>query len=215
MKAAIANDADITDTEASVGLPVVKSTIQRLFILVIGIRRSARQPHKLRQESQAADFSSLSLLLKNRYPSARNSLRQQLAHSIHVRGTSLQYLQSHNRKIAHQRQRDDSKISNQNINTPVNQTHGTPIELQLATAEPETVASAVSPSEVVRFRRKALGKSRPSHSIISTGSTVTDEDGNELPYPPMPKAESETNYVPCTICSEPLEVTTLTEEGWK
>ncbi|KAI8679514.1 hypothetical protein NCS57_00229600 [Fusarium keratoplasticum] len=56
---------------------------------------------------------------------------------------------------------------------------------------------------------------KPSRSLVSAGSTVKDIEGDELPYPPMPKPESLTDRVICTICSEPINMFLLTEDRWK
>lgn len=202
------------DPDASIGLPAVKSNIDRLYVLVVGIRRSARQPHTLKRKNQPGDSNPFCLkLLERRYPKGRSSLLKQLAHSIHVRGTSLQYLQSHNWKLAYRR--EDCSAYQQVMDGIDPQIHGMPITAQSTLTDPETMASAISPSEVIRLRQVARGRVKPSYSITSSGSTVRDEGGQELNYPPMPKAEPGKKYASCSICSEPLKIGWLTEESWE
>ncbi|RMJ18660.1 hypothetical protein CDV36_001592 [Fusarium kuroshium] len=209
------------EADVSLGLPVARSTIERLFILAISIRRSARQTASVRHKphgSGNADSSCL-LLLQTRYPNARKSLLDQLVQSVHDRGASLQYIRSHNRKLAHEREpsthsyeedlmeEDVGPLSDDLVPTKHIE-RGTNTELQ-------TDPSSFSPSTVIRQHNRTMPNVKPSRSLVSTGSTVKDMVGDELPYPPMPKPESLTGRVICTICSEPMDVFLLTEERWK
>ncbi|KAF5257316.1 hypothetical protein FOXYS1_12168 [Fusarium oxysporum] len=210
-------EEDKEELEASLGTSAVKSSIERLFILAVAIRRSARQTHDVRQKTYGGGNgdSSCLLLLKARYPNARKSLLDQLAQSVHARGVYLQYLQSHNRKLAHQRE-------------PSNKAREDPLEEKsqqlgedLIPAKPvmrnpetdlETTPSMLSPTTVIRQHMRSV---KPSRSLLSTGSTVKDMEGDELPYPPMPKRDTRTGRATCTICSEPMDISALTEEKWK
>ncbi|RSM05459.1 hypothetical protein CEP52_006275 [Fusarium oligoseptatum] len=208
------------DPDSSLGMPVVKSTIERLFILAVSIRRSARQTDGVRQKTHSSTNagSSCFLLLKARYPNARKSLLVQLAQSVYARGVSLQYLQSHNRKLAHEwgasvkpyespMESDMEKLGDDLI-LAKRVEKGPDTELQ-------TIPSLFSPTTVIRQLNLAMQNVKPSRSLISTGSTVKDMEGDILPYPPIPKPEVSTTHVACTICSEPMDVSTLTEEKWK
>ncbi|RSL42018.1 hypothetical protein CEP53_012425 [Fusarium sp. AF-6] len=208
------------EADVSLGLPAARSTIERLFILAVSIRRSARQAPKVSQKSHGsgnADSSCL-LLLKSRYPNARKSLLVQLVQSVHSRGATLQYLRSHNRKLAHERE-----TSTHSYEDPMEESVG-PFSDDLLPAKPfeggtdtelETDPSSFSPSTVIRQHNRTMLNVKPSRSLVSTGSTVKDMEGDELPYPPMPKPESLTGRVVCTICSEPMGMVLLTEDRWK
>ncbi|RSL71943.1 hypothetical protein CEP54_001049 [Fusarium duplospermum] len=208
------------DPDNSLGMPVVKSTIERLFILAVSIRRSARQTDGVRQKthSSASASSSCFLLLKARYPNARKSLLVQLVQSVYARGASLQYLQAHNRKLAHERATSmkpcESPMESDMENLGDDLTLAERVEKGPDT-ELQTIPSLFSPTTVIRQLNLALQNAKPSLSLISTGSTVKDMEGDILPYPPIPKLDVSTTHVACTICSEPMDVSTLTEEKWK
>ncbi|RSM19380.1 hypothetical protein CDV31_001802 [Fusarium ambrosium] len=208
------------EADVSLGLPTARSTIERLFILAVSIRRSARQPPSVNQKPHSsgnADSSCL-LLLKTRYPNARKSLLDQIAQSVHARGASLQYLRSHNRKLAHEREpsthscedsmEEDIRPLGEDLVPAKHIEGGTNTELQ-------TDPSSFSPSTVIRQNNRTMLSVKPSRSLVSTGSTVKDMVGDELPYPPMPKPENLTGRVICTICSEPMDIYLLTEDRWK
>jgi hypothetical protein len=215
------SDADEEISETSPGLPAVEAAIDRLLILSVNIRRSARRTHRLRQGTRDAQDESLCrLLVQTRYPHARNSLCNQLGASIYVRGRSLQYLQEHNKKLAYQRENQDDSEEPTNdedgpkeeVSAPVVSIEDVASKKQKAIQGPETLPSVVSPSAIVRLNRT---KRNPSSTIISRGSAVRDGQGNEYDYPPQPKQKDGKRYQSCTICATPLEVQTLTKHAWK
>ncbi|KAK5996024.1 hypothetical protein PT974_04447 [Cladobotryum mycophilum] len=213
-----ANQQIDANSEHHVGLPAVESAITKLFTLAVSIRRAGRKSHKLSQRGKDKSFeSNCSLLLQIRYPNARQSLRNQLMSSISARGMSLHYLQQHNRKIA--RDADNAHNGteeNEEIRTKDDGSQAqAKADNQPAQTEIETLASEVSRSVVSKNREVAKRNFRPSSSIISHGSTVRDASGSELPYPPIPRPNTQQKYCSCTICSEPFEMTVLTEEKWK
>lgn len=208
------------EADVSLGLPVAKSTIERLFILAVSIRRSARQTPSVSQKPHSggnADSSCL-LLLQTRYPNARKSLLDQLVQSVHARGASLQYLRSHNRKLAHEREPSTGSCEDpmEEVVEPFSDDLVPEKHIERGTdTELETDPSSFSPSTVIRQHNRTMMNVKPSRSLVSAGSTVKDIEGDELPYPPMPKPESLTDRVICTICSEPINMFLLTEDRWK
>ncbi|KAF4447059.1 ankyrin repeat domain-containing protein 52 [Fusarium austroafricanum] len=208
------------EEEASLGIPAVKANIERLFILAVMIRRTARQTHDIGQKinDKQDSNSSCLLLLQHRYSSMRKSLLSHLVQSVHTRGAYLQYLQSHNRKLAHERERS-SQTSKNTIKEETPQFDNGQTLVKLVDTSPktelDTIPSILSPSTVMRQHNLAMRNVKQSPSLISTGSTVKDADGYELPYPPIPQRDSTTGRPMCTICSEPLSVIGLTERKWK
>ncbi|RYP46072.1 hypothetical protein DL768_007664 [Monosporascus sp. mg162] len=208
-------------SELSPGLPAVRAAVDRLLILSVNIRRSARQTHRLRQGSRNTQDESLCrLLAQTRYPNARKSLCSQLGASIHVRGISLQYMQEHNKKLAYRRNdRDDLEILENEEERPKEQVNAPVVSFnkdmgpkkQKATRGPETLPSVVSPSAIVRINRT---KRNPSSTVISSGSAVQDGQRNEYDYPPQPRQKDGKRYQSCAICAMPLEPLTLTKRAW-
>ncbi|KAI1317244.1 hypothetical protein F5Y16DRAFT_392874 [Xylariaceae sp. FL0255] len=207
-------------SESSPGVPAVKAAVERLLILSVNIRRSARQSHRLRQGSRDTQDESLCrLLAQTRYPNARRSLCSQLGASIHARGISLQYMQEHNKKLAYRRNDDgdleileDEERPKEQVNAPVvpiNKDTGS--EKQKTTPAPETLPSVVSPSAIVRINRT---KRNPSSTVMSSGSTVRDGQRNDYDYPPQPGQKDGKRYQACGICAMPLETQTLTKRAW-
>ncbi|KAE8441484.1 hypothetical protein EG329_004908 [Mollisiaceae sp. DMI_Dod_QoI] len=207
--------------ESMPGLVPVGAAIDRLLTLAVAIRRSARRTHKLRDyphDEQAE--SSCCLLVRSRFPDARSSLWNLLGASIHTRGMSLQYIQNHNKKLAYQRDNpddsqnaadDDSNIEDGNERFEGSGQNPTSSGRQSAMA-PETLPSLASHSAIMRSMSP---RAKPSGSIISRGSTVRHLPGEDFYYPPMPQLEDDKRYQSCTLCSDPLEKVTLTEDTWK
>ncbi len=207
--------------ESMPGLVPVGAAIDRLLTLAVAIRRSARRTHKLRDyphDEQAE--SSCCLLVRSRFPDARSSLWNLLGASIHTRGMSLQYIQNHNKKLAYQRDNpddsqnaadDDSNIEDGNERFEGSGQNPTSSGRQSAMA-PETLPSLASHSAIMRSMSP---RAKPSGSIISRGSTVRHLPGEDFYYPPMPQLEDDKRYQSCTLCSDPLEKVSLTENTWK
>jgi len=207
-------------SETSPGLPAVEAAMDRLLILSVNIRRSARRTHRLRQGTRDPQDELLCRLLQTKYPHARRSLCSQLCASISVRGRSLQYLQEHNKKLAYRREnQDDLKRPANDEDRPKEEANAPVVPMEEVASKKqkpiqnlETLPSTVSHSAIVRLNRM---KRTPSSTIISRGSTVRDGEGNEYNYPPQPKQKGGNKYQSCTICAVPLEVSTLTRYAWK
>ncbi|KAH7073192.1 hypothetical protein FB567DRAFT_454282, partial [Paraphoma chrysanthemicola] len=200
-----------------VGLPAVESAISRLFVLSVAIRRSARQGHRKRPGEIDRDSIALcSLLLQKKYPHACKSLRNQLANSIHTRTMSLVHLQLHNDKLGHQRKDPVASDHHGHGRLSGSRTRdnvlATDPDVPLSPGSQDTRPSTVSPSAVERDYR---AKQRPSSSIVSHGSMIWDNKDDDLPYPALPKRRAETAFVYCSICSDPLRASTLTEDKWR
>ena len=202
-----------------VGFNAAGSTIDRLLILAVAIRRSARRIHTLRQgpNDQQVEFHCY-LVVKARYPNARKSLHNQLGASIYVRGTSLLYLKTHNEKLASKRgdqsgiqdaTNEDSAPEN-NSQNPNNWVDRPITDKKPRVSGPETLPSALSPTVLSRLPKT---KNKPSGSIVSRGRTVRDGQSENFYYPPMP--ENDKRYQPCNLCADPLEVANLTRKSWE
>ena len=209
------------NSDTSPGLPAIEGAIDRLLILSVNIRRSARQTNRLRQgNGNAQDESLCRLLVQRRYPHARKSLCSQLSASICARGRSLQYLQEHNKKLAYQREnQEDAKELVNNEGKPEEELDAQAVPIgdvasrkRKASQGPETLPSMVSSSAIVRLNRT---RRIPTSTIISKGSTVQDSQGNDYDYPPWPKEKHGKRYQSCTICAMPLDVLTLTKRAWE
>jgi hypothetical protein len=156
------------------------------------------------------------LLIQHRYPNAPKTLCNQLGASICRRGSALRYLQLHNEKLAYQR--DEHENMDEFISDNVEQESISPalvsdvvVATKMAPSQ-DTLPSLLSPSAVVRFSQ---AKHKPTSSIISRGSVVLDEQGNEFRYPPVPKSRADKKFRSCTVCSEPLDCARLTEQDWR
>ena len=214
--AALDNHDEPNDgVEDAPGLTAAEAAINRLLVQAVAIRRSARRINRLRPgacDGQAEVFCSL--LIQRQYPNARKSLCDQVAASIHTRGTSLQYLQLHNEKLSYQRDRYDAVEEDQEsvFAAPVLALAADPAPARKITPPPETLPSLVSPSAIHRFIQP---KRKPTSSIISRGTVIKDERGDDFCYPPLPKPQAGKKYRCCTICADPLDSSILTEEAWR
>jgi hypothetical protein len=129
---------------------------------------------------------------------------------------SLVRLQPHNQKLGDQRNNmpDSDPLAQGKV-----QVTGTPSQAlltqptsPLSPSSQDTRPSTVSSSEVLRLYRS---RQRPSGSIVSHNSTVWVYKNEDLPYPVIPKRSAETAYVYCSIWSDPLRASTLTEDKWR
>lgn len=189
----------------------------------MAIRRSARQTHKLRDRASNEQAELLCcLLVQSRFPHASKSLCSQLGSSIYIRGTSLQYIQMHNEKLAHQRDNPDGSKNDATFEDKagngaqgLEMGHLTPDSTSAGwqtITTPDTLPSVLSPSAVIRFNNT---RRKPSGSITSKGSMVQNGQGDPFYYPPKPWREDDKRYLSCTMCADPLEKLTLTEDAWK
>lgn len=159
-----------------------------------------------------------SQLLRKRYPHACQSLLDQLANSIHIRTMSLVHLQSHNEKLGYQRQHqeDVDQHHQTEVTTAVSETPGmvntTESTGPLSPSSHDTYPTTVSPSTAMREYRV---RQKPSGSIVSHGSMTWEHDSKDLPYPDIPKRMLEAAFVFCSICSDPLPASTLSEDKWR
>lgn len=210
------DETDIPDI-ARPGLSAATAAIDRLIILGASIRRSGQQSHRSQglTVSGGQEESLCRLLVRRRFPHAQKSLCDQIGASIHIRGTSLQYLKKHNDKLAYRRATleesastiiggGSGELQDQETNILHDQKHRS----QQAPTTVETLPSRVSPSKVSRSKK-------PTASIVSRGSTVQEVQETAFYYPPEPKPSLGEKYISCTICSEPLEIEKLTEKSWR
>lgn len=210
------DEADIPDI-ARPGLSAAAAAIDRLIVLGTSIRRSGRQSHRSQgfTVSGAQEESLCCLLVRRKFPHAQKSLCDQVGASIHIRGTSLQYLKKHNDKLAYQRATleesasttiggGSGELQDQETNVLHDQKHRS----QQAPTAVETLPSHVSRSKISRSKK-------PTASIVSRGSTVQEVQDTAFYYPPEPKPSLGEKYISCKICSEPLEIETLTEKSWR
>ncbi|KAH7009796.1 hypothetical protein EDB80DRAFT_713888 [Ilyonectria destructans] len=196
LKWAMGNALDEEDPDAHVGLPVVKSTIEQLVTLSARIRQSAQEADKLMQEGKADDFRPLLKFIEHRFPRARKSLQRQLARSIHVRGTSLQYLQSRNLQFAYHKKHEDALAPG-------------------ASTKQHTTKWLLSPPQINDYRHAVLGKPTLLPCITSGSSITQRETEGEFTYSTMLKGGFVTESSACYVCTESLDASKLTEEQWK
>ncbi|RHZ72034.1 hypothetical protein CDV55_103853 [Aspergillus turcosus] len=202
------------------GLDAVEAAIERLLIMAVRIRHGARRTHQARHSTEEETAVSLCcLLVQHRYRHARRSLCNQLGASIYTRGISLQYLQKHNEKLAYNRY-DHGGHQEKNGENGLGSSPGGPeVSGNTEAADgkphprsaPETFPSALSPSAVLRLMDP---RGKPSGSLVSKGSTVRDPQGDHCQYPPKPRQQNMQKYIPCTLCSDPLEASTMTKAAW-
>lgn len=203
------------------GLDAVEAAIERLLIMAVRIRHGARRTHQARHSTEEETAVSLCcLLVQHRYRHARRSLCNQLGASIYTRGISLQYLQKHNEKLAYKKY-DHGGHQEKNGENGLGSSPGGPeVSGNTEAADgkphprsaPETFPSALSPSAVLRLMDP---KGKPSGSLVSKGSTVRDPQGDHCQYPPKPRQQNMQKYIPCTLCSDPLEASTMTKAAWR
>ncbi|PVH74790.1 hypothetical protein DL98DRAFT_369618, partial [Cadophora sp. DSE1049] len=201
------------------GLNAVRTAIARLLDLAVAIRHSARHVPKqslLSNDPEREQFCYT--IVKRRFPHAQPSLCNQLAASIHARGTTLQYLQLHNRKLARQRSKhereggqeqapQDSSVRNKPADRP---------DMDFERQKPESSATtAPSRVSIAPFKRLSMPKIKPSGSISSIGSSVRESPGEEFSYPIKPSPNANKTYESCALCADPLEMRTLTDKEWK
>lgn len=188
----------------------------------MAIRRSARRSHKLRHGTNDQQAELLCcLLVKARYPNARQSLCNQLGASIYLRGTSLLYLKLHNEKLASERDdqtcaRDvideDLHLGNNNQESEGCTGRQAINEYPFGPLGPVTIPSTLNPSMVSRI---AKTKNNPSSSIVSRGWTVRKAQDDSFYYPPKPKMANHKRYQSCNLCADPLEQSDLTQDVWE
>ncbi|KAH7153365.1 hypothetical protein EDB81DRAFT_648834, partial [Dactylonectria macrodidyma] len=208
------------DLRETPGLHGAEAAIDRLLILAVAIRRSARRTHKLRDGTHGAHDEMLCLLMQSRYPNARKSLLNQLGRSIHTRGTSLLYLKMHNRKLAFERQEicstdetEDMEVALEDEDQDMRPDGDRPITTTQARGPgPETLPSELSPSLVSQLVKT---KNKPSGSIMSGGWTVQEDQPEQFYYPSIPEVPSSTKYQICDLCGDPIEEQDLSPDTWK
>ncbi|KAK4443845.1 hypothetical protein QBC34DRAFT_198771 [Podospora aff. communis PSN243] len=216
-----AHDNTEEASESSPGLPAVGAAVDRLLLLSVNIRRSARQAHRLRHGSRRNphDESLCSRLAQARFPNARKSLCSQLGASIHGRGISLQYMKEHNEKLAYRRSDEVDKRDGETKEETPKEQETAPVLLfkkdtsprpQIARG-PETLPSLVSPSAIARIDRT---RRNPSSTVVSSGSAVRDDQPDQDDYPAQPKRKDGQRYQPCVICAMPLQTLNLTKRAW-
>lgn len=215
------DEADETDFPAIArpGLEAAGTAINQLIVLGASIRRSGRQGHRPRYPVHSGGYeqSLCCLLVSRKFPHARQALCDQIGTSIHVRGSSMQYLKRHNEKLAYERK--DLLDPDASVQGGANDKSGTtdfPSIISHDRGNSEHHASTAVdtvPSHVVR--NNISRSKKPSGSIISRGSTVQENQDTSFYYPPRPRPKSGEKYISCSICSEPLKSSKLSEDSWK
>lgn len=202
------------------GANAVHAALVRLHTLGVAIRRSAASSrvHRISSGSSLDAQKELCLrFVKHRFQHAHDGLMRQLGRSIHIRGQSMFYLKRHNKKIATKR---TLALSSQLPNRPIRHASNGIDGLSLDSITQLVVASKpISETNASKLDVKALQKhtkhAKPSYSQISKGSSTRGTPDEEFRYPRMPVKNDSTTVVPCPLCSQPLEMKSLTKERWR
>lgn len=209
------------DPPLLLGLGAVDAALKRLNSLAVAIRRSAVRNYQQRVSvGAAAPHSSEELCYKQfvrrRFPHASDSLVEHVGRSIHTRGRSMYYQQRHNKKIREIRMQtypDLPEASEALEGTTVDQ----PTVSPTWNPEPIIPMSETNASRIdkVELHRRVTGP-KPSLSHVSRGSSVRESQDERFGYPKKPSATKSTFRVDaCPLCSEPLELTGLTDKKWR
>ncbi|KAF9891460.1 hypothetical protein FE257_003926 [Aspergillus nanangensis] len=214
------SDGEINPFRGHRELKSVGEAIDRLLIFAVRIRRGSRPMHHAINSGEQVAKSLCCLIVERRHRHAKRSLCDQIGASIYTRGISLQYLQRHNQKLAHRRH-DDGSVGDEDMEAGVGSGQGdSEGKFKIPDSQstkhnipvPETSPSAISPSAVVRLKNL---KTKPSRSLISKESAIRDSQDDPFQYPPKPQRQYTSKYTPCTLCSEPLETSMLTDARWR
>ena len=128
----------------------------------------------------------------------------------------MQYQQSHNYKIAQSRKGLDT-VQTEGLEARQTTTADRqPVEmmtsLALSPAAPtETNASIMDKQDFLR----RMAAPKLAHSHISRGSTVRENDDEKFGYPKKPRPEHGSTSALCPLCSEPLDMSVMTDEKWQ
>jgi hypothetical protein len=205
------------------GLNAVDAALSRLHSLAVAIRRSAARSHRQKVTSSAPSGNNeglcYTLFVKHRFPHAKDSLVEQLGKSVHFRGRSMFYQQRHNKKIAKNRERKDTALPAVPENTEQAFEGGGPDNLATPVAPKVNQDIPISETNVSNIDRQDLlsrvKRAKPSFSHTSMGSSIRESQDDRFDYPKMPSAEKNPLGVSCPLCSEPLELSSLTEKEWR
>lgn len=166
---------------------------------------------------QAALMSCL--LIKARYPKARESLCNQLGASIYIRGKSMLYLKVQNQKLAFKRHYQN-RVQNAAEKGPTleNTDQGSDhcidcqaVDQQPLALAPGTPLSVFDHSVVSRIAKE----NKPSESSANRGWAACDGQEDSFYYPPKPEKTNDERYLTCTLCASLLEESGLTQETWE
>ncbi|RSM04459.1 hypothetical protein CEP52_006828 [Fusarium oligoseptatum] len=117
------------------GLNAVDAALSRLHSLAVAIRRSAartyRQKVTLTPPSGNTEGLCYTQFVRRRFPHAGDSLIEHLGKSVHIRGRAMFYQQRHNKKIAENREREDTAMPAMSENTEPTIEDGGPEDLTM------------------------------------------------------------------------------------
>ncbi|KAK5195897.1 hypothetical protein LTR92_004838 [Exophiala xenobiotica] len=204
------------------GLDAVSAALDRLHRLATAIRRSSieSQKDKLLTKTSCSEEdtylqSCVYRLLRDRFPTARATLLEQLISALIFHRKRLLYGPRHNKKLATKQQRE--KRSGLNHTGPLAQqvlmrnlqesklaVLGLPPEFS---TEPLSITEASIPDS--QLRRAVLKASRPVACVVSIGSSVLED---HFHYPDAPTFEKHAKLHPCPYCAEPLSTKRLSPE---
>lgn len=199
-----------------VGLPVVQATIDRLLQIGVALRHSGWYTH----QSKLKEEDPTSMLLREqwlgkKYRNIPQTLKSQLSRSIYTRTTSIDYMRSHNEKLANERKPStsgnhaDTSLSS-NLEKPASK-ESTNSESRatnrLLAPTNDTIHSVMTPSVAARVQSIMR---KPSGTVISRGAPVSDTTTDEFLYPDMPKT-----LTACPICACPLQFSSMQLHEWR
>ncbi|KAK5341295.1 hypothetical protein LTR98_002087 [Exophiala xenobiotica] len=200
------------------GLDAVSAALDRLHRLATAIRRSSieSQKDKLLTKTSCSEEdtylqSCIYRLLRDRFPTARTTLLEQLTSALIFHRKRLLYGSRHNKKLASKGQRGKSGGPNhagilaQQVLMRNLAVVGIPPGV--SQTEPLSITEASIPDS--QLRRAVLKASRPVASVVSIGSTVF---GDHFQYPDAPTFEKHAQFHPCPYCAEPLSTKRLGPE---
>ncbi|RMJ16654.1 hypothetical protein CDV36_003671 [Fusarium kuroshium] len=204
------------DPPLLLGLNAVDAALSRLHSLAVAIRRSAarsyRQKVTLTPPSGNTEGLCYTQFVRRRFPHAGDSLIEHLGKSVHIRGRAMFYQQRHNKKIAENREREDTAMPAMSENTEPTIEDGGPEDLTMnANPMSETNVSNIDRQDLHR----RLKITKPSLSHISRGSSIQESQDDKFDYPKIPRTKETGDDVPCPFCCEPLKLSTLTEKEWR
>ncbi|KAH6975803.1 hypothetical protein EDB80DRAFT_740174 [Ilyonectria destructans] len=202
------------------GLNAVDAALSRLHSLAVAIRRSAARSHRQKLAFSAPSGNNeglcYTLFVRRRFPHARGSLTEQLGKSVHFRGRSMFYQLRHNKKIAGNREQTETALPENTEQVfegggTDNSTAPVARKVQQDIPMSETNASNIDRQDLVH----RVKRDKRSFSHISKGSSILESQDDRFVYPKMPSAKIGLMGVSCPLCSEPLELSSLTDKNWR
>lgn len=127
------------------------------------------------------------------------------------------YQQRHNKKIAESRKQTEPDLpaapeteqvfQSRTVDQPTSLcTHPSPVAPMS-----ETNVSKIDKEELLR----RVTTPKPSLSHISRGSSVRESQDEKFGYPKKPSAANTSFGASCPLCSEPIDLSSLTDKKWR